>query len=196
MAFFTDDQIAILSAGVVRVAPLVELQFDSGTMRLWNGYHAIVSGGETWLPMKESGQIEGLSLVSDGAATKVTFTLSGIPDSDIDILAKALEETPDVQQRTVLVYLQLFDDAWQPSGSPIAIWWGVMQPPKISQSAMEGPTGAQRTITLDALNAFFNRSRPPLGRYTDRDQQKRSDGDTFFQFTPNLLFKSFTWPDY
>jgi hypothetical protein len=49
---------------------------------------------------------------------------------------------------------------------------------------------------MTAENAFFNRSRPPYGRYTDRDQQSRSAGDKFFQFTPSLLFKTFTYPDY
>lgn len=196
MAFFTDAQLTTLSASTVRVAFLVEFQFASETVYVWNGNYAITSGGKTWQPMKGSGQIDGISVGGNQTSDTVDFTLSGIPDGDINILSKALEETPDVNQRTVLIYLQLFDDDWQPNGSPIGIWWGFMQPPKVTRTPANGADGATQTVSITAENAFFNRSRPPYGRYTDRDQQKRSPGDKFFQFTPSLLFKVFTYPDY
>lgn len=196
MAFFTSGQLEALSGTDVRVAFLVEFQFDSETIYVWNGFHEITSGGKTWKPMKGAGQIDGIAVNSQQQSDTVDFTLSGIPDSHVDILAKALEETPDVNQRTVLIYMQLFDADWQPNGSPIPIWWGFMQPPKVSRSAMQDAQGGTQTIQLTAENAFFNRSRPPYGRYTDRDQQKRSPGDKFFQFTPGLLFRVFTYPDY
>lgn len=196
MAFFTADQLASLTASTVRIAFLVEFQFETETVYMWNGHTEFASGGKTWKPMKGAGAIDGLTLESQQQSSAVEFTLSGVPDGNVDILARALEETPDVRQRTVLVYLQLFDDGWQPNGSPIPIWWGFMQPPRISRTAMTETSGAIQTVSISAENAFFNRSRPPNGRYTDRDQQKRSSGDKFFQFTPSLLFKVFTYPDY
>lgn len=196
MAFFSADQLALLSAGDVRVAFLVEFQFDAETVHVWNGAHEISSGGKTWSPMKGAARIDGLSVGIQQQSDNVTFTLSGIGDADVDLLALALQETPDVAQRTVLVYLQLFDADWQPNGSPIAIWWGFMQPPSVSRTALDTDGQAHQTIALTAENAFFNRSRPPYGRYTDRDQQKRSPGDKFFQFTAGLLFSVWTYPDY
>ncbi|BCH32643.1 hypothetical protein MesoLjLc_45730 [Mesorhizobium sp. L-8-10] len=196
MAFFTPDQVAQLSAGVVRLDLLVEFQFASGTERVWNGNSELTTSGNLWKPMFRAGRIEGIGISGGTASETVTFTLNGLPGQSPDFLAKALEETPEVEQQFVIVYLQLFDEDWQPVGAPIGIWWGFMQPPKVSRTPMQDIEGGTQAITLVAENAFFNRSRPPNGRYTDRDQQTRSPGDKFFQFTPSLLFKTFVWPDF
>jgi len=193
MSFFSSDQIATLSASTVRVALLSEFDFVSQTIRLWNGDYAIDSGGKTWEPMKGTGQIDGLGVSADQAADNVTYSLPGV---DEKILASALEETPEANQRSVNTSLQLFDNDWQPQGSPIGIWWGFLQPPKVSRSAMQDDQGGVQTVSISAENAFFNRSRPPSGRYTDRDQQARSPGDKFLQFVSSLLFKVFVYPSY
>lgn len=194
--FFTPDQITALSATTVRCDFLIKLEFKSGTVYLWNGNTELVAGGQTWMPAYGAAQIDGLSVPTGTASSQVTLALTGLPDQSTDLLAKALEATPDVQQQPVTIYLQLFDIDWQPVGSPIGIWWGFMQPPRITRSAAGDVTGAIQSISLTAENAFFNRSRPPYGRYTDRDQQSRSDGDKFFQFVSSLLFKTFIYPDY
>lgn len=200
MSFFTPEQIAALSASTVRIAPLVEMEFVSQTSRVWNGEYELTTGAgagaKTWTPMFGTGQIEGLGLSAGGQAESVTLTLSGIPSDRLDILGTVLSETPDVTQRSVRIYLQLFDNDWQAQGSPIGIWWGFLQPPKVSRTPMQDGEGSVQTITVDAENAFFNRSRPPAGRYTDRDQQTRSPGDKFFQYTSSLLFKTFKYPDF
>ncbi|MFU0504111.1 hypothetical protein [Pseudaminobacter sp. NGMCC 1.201702] len=196
MAFFTPEQIAILSASTVRVDLLVKLEFRSSTQYLWNGSTDLVTGGQTWKPMHGTGVIDGLSAPTGTAAEAVTFQLSGLPDQATDLLRMALEDKQDATQQLVTVYLQLFNADWQPVGVPIGIWWGFMQPARVTRTPMQGTEGAIQSITLQAENAFFNRSRPPYGRYTDRDQQKRYPGDKFFQFTPSLLFKTFTYPDW
>jgi hypothetical protein len=196
MAFFTPEQIAALSGREVRVDLLAKFEFRSKTVYAWNGNTELETGGQTWLPMYGYGSIEGLSVSSGTTSSTVTFTLNGLPEQATDFLSLSLEETPDVVQQLVTVFIQLFDDDWQPVGSPIGIWWGFMQPPRVSRTQMQGTSGAVQSITLTAENAFFNRARPPHGRYTDRDQQKRSPGDKFFQFVGSLLFKSFRYPDY
>lgn len=196
MAFFTPDQMAALSASTVRVDLLVKFEFRTSTQYLWNGTTDLETGGQTWKPMHGAGVIDGLSLPTGTTADAVTFQLNGLPDQATDLLGMALEDSRDVAQQLVTVYLQLFDADWQPVGAPIGIWWGFMQPPRITRTAMQDTEGAVQSISLTAENAFFNRSRPPYGRMTDRDQQKRSNGDKFFQFTPSLLFKSFTYPDF
>jgi len=191
MAFFTTDQIAALSAGTVRADLLVQMEFRDSTVRLWNGNTALVAGGQTWSPMYGAGSIDGLSYMGNEQSEAVTFTLSGI---STEILAAALEETPQVLQQLVTVSLMLFDSEWQPTGSPIGMWWGFMQPPKVSRTPIEGIEGGTQVITMSAENAFFNRSRPPLGRCADREQRARSPGDRFFKFVPSLRFKSFGYP--
>ncbi|MDH6229605.1 hypothetical protein M2281_000177 [Mesorhizobium soli] len=201
MDFFTPEQIEMLSQTTVRLDLLVEFQFTSGITRVWNGNTELQSGIEggnskIWKPMYGSGQIDGLSLPTGATAESVNFTVSGIPEDKIGLLAKALEESPQVAQRLVTVYLQLFDADWQPFGVPIGIWWGFMQPPRVARSQMQDTEGAVQSVSLTAENAFFNRARPPYGRYTDRDQQKRAPGDKFLQFVPSLLFKTFEYPRY
>lgn len=193
MSFFDSGQVASLSGQTVRVSLLAEFQFASQTVNLWNGEYPITTGGKTWNPMHGCGNIDGLGVSADQSADSVTFALSGVDDT---ILSSALEETPEANQRSVLVYLQLFDGDWQPVGSPIVIWWGFLQPPKVTRTAMQADQGGMQTVSISAENAFFNRSRPPAGRYTDRDQQFRSPGDKFCQFTPSLLFKTFIYPSY
>ena len=196
MDFFTQEQIAALSGQTVRCDLLTRFDFRSRTVRVWNGNTDLISGGFTWTAMVGTGNIDGLGYSGGDASESVTFTLLGVPTDRLDLLALALEETSEADQRLVTVYLQLFNDDWQPVGAPIGIWWGFMQPPKVSRDPISGLDGPEQRITLIAENAFFNRSRPPFGRYTDRDQQRRYPGDKFFQFTGSLLFKSFTYPDY
>lgn len=194
--FFTADQLAQLTATTVRVSLLVKFDFASGAQYAWNGYTELTVGGNTYLPMCGMGQVDGLGLSTNGANDSVTVSVSGLPDQALGFLAKALEDTPLVDQQLLTVYLQLFDDEWQTVGNPIPIFWGFMQPPKVSRTAMQGTEGAVQSIEITAENAFFNRSRPPYGRYTDRDQQARSPGDKFFGFVSSILMKTITYPDF
>lgn len=194
--FFTPAQLAILTASTVRVSILVKFDFASGAQYAWNGNTNLTVGGNTYLPMHGMGTIEGLGLSSNGSSDSVTISVSGLPDQALNFLAKALEDTPSIDQQLVTIYLQLFDSEWQTVGNPIPLWWGFMQPPKVSRTEMQGTEGAVQSISIVAENAFFNRARPPFGRYTDRDQQARSPGDKFFGFVSSILVKTVTYPDY
>lgn len=191
MAFFTSDQLAALSGGVVHVDLLIRLQFRDSAAYLWNGNTDLYVAGQTWKAMHGTGSIDGISFAGNEQSESVTFQLSGLNEQ---ILAAAIEETPQVTQQLVTVLMMNFDSEWQPVGSPIGIWWGFMQPPKVSRTAIAGAEGSVQAITMSAENAFFNRSRPPHGRCTDRDQRRRSADDGFFKFVPTLKFKSFGYP--
>ncbi|MDX0060678.1 hypothetical protein GOC19_30550 [Sinorhizobium meliloti] len=195
-SFFSADQIDAMSGAVVRCDLLVEMAFRSETIRVWNGNTELTAGGRKWLPMYGYGIVDGLSMPTSAVSESITLQLNGLPNQAADFLKVAIDETPEVDQQTVTVFIQLFNEDWQPFGLPAPIWWGYMQPPRISRTQVRDLEGAVQTITLTAENAFFGRSRPPFGRYTDRDQQNRSPGDRFFQFTASLVYKSFRYPDY
>lgn len=196
MDFFTPDQIAMLSASTVRCDFLVKFEFASSTMRAWNGNTELVVGDDTYLPMFGFGQIDGLGMSGGTVSEAVTLSLSGLPGQALDLLSVALDDTPEVDQQMLTIFLQLFTDEWQPAGTPIPIFRGFMQPPSVSRSAMQGTEGATQSISLTAENIYYSRSRPAYGRNTDRDQQARSPGDKFFGFVASLISKTITYPDY
>ena len=109
MAFFTPEQIAILKARVVRVDLMAEFRFQDETVRTWNGNTELVAGGHTWTPLYGAATVEGLAMSGGTVSESVTFTLNGLPGQPADFLRAALEETTDVQQQLVIVYLQLFE---------------------------------------------------------------------------------------
>lgn len=194
--FFTADQLTLLSASVVRCDFLVKFEFTTGEKYAWNGNAPLVVGANTYLPMYGYGAIDGLGQSGGASSDYVTLSLNGLPDQALDFLAEAIADTPVVDQQLLTVFLQLFTGDWQPSGSPIPLWRGFMQPPKVSRSPAQDTEGGQQSIQIVAENIFYGRSRPPAGRNTDRDQQARNPGDKFFGFVSSLLNKRLTYPDF
>ena len=195
--FFTPAQIERLSASVVRCDFLVDFDFATGWRGAWNGNTELTIAGKAYQPMFGAGVIDGLGQMGQGTKSEsVTLSLNGLPGDRMDMLAAALGDTEVVQQRMLTVSLALFDDDWQPVGQPAPIFFGFMQPPKVSRTPMMGTEGATQSISLTAENVFFGRARPPNGRYTDRDQQARSPGDRFFGFVSSLVNKIIVFPDF
>lgn len=195
--FFTAEQIASLSAGTVYVSFLVKFDFTSGPAYAWMGNTPLLAlDGNTYYPTYGLGNIDGLGHSASGQSTSVTLSLDGLPGGELDFLSAALADTGEVNQQLLTVYLQLFTSDWQPSGMPIALFRGFMQPPSVSRTAGTQFDAGTQSVRISAENIFFGRSRPPHGRYTDRDQQARSDGDKFFGFVSSLLFKKIVYPDY
>lgn len=197
MTFFTPAEIEKFSSGQpIRCAMLAEMDFVSQKMGAWNGSTKLTVNGTEFLPLFGAGTIEGLSFQNSTISKSITITVAGV---DNDILGLALANSAEVQNRIVKIYLQMFDDNWQPIAAPPVIFFGYMQSPEVTQDEVtQDGNGASptQTISIPAENIWFNRSRAPGGRYTDRDQQLRSPGDKIFDFTPGLVFKTFVYPDF
>jgi len=196
MPLFNPTELAALSASTVRLATLVDFDFAGSPTYVWNGFGTRVFAGKTYIGAGDLGNVEGLEEARGTQANQVTFTLSGVPDSPADLLAKALDDTDIVQGRIVSVSLQLFDADWETLSDPILIYFGVMQQPRVTREAASTEVGARRILTLPAENLFVGRARPAAGRYTDREQQQRFPGDLFCEYTPQLVNMSIAWPDY
>lgn len=198
MAFFSAEQIAALSAATVRCDFLVKFDFASGPYFAWNGNTDLPAlDGNTYRPMYGYGQIDGLGMAGAGTVSEaVTLSLDGIPGAPLDFLAKALAETAEVEQRMLTIALQLFNEDWQCLAVPVPLFFGFMQPPKVTRSQMQDADGAVQSVSMAAENIFYGRARPPYGRNTDRDQQHRSPGDKIFGFVSSLVSKTITYPDY
>ena len=92
----TTDFKSAVTAGVVRPVVLVVAEFDSGTIRFWNGIGTLSYGGNDYTGagnlLKISDVVETQSIEARGAE----FQLSGIPSS---IISVALTE--EYQDRVV-----------------------------------------------------------------------------------------------
>lgn len=197
MTFFTSAEIARFQSGKIRCAFLVKMEFETKTMGAWNGNTKLIdSNGIEYSPLFGAGQIDGLSFTNSTVSDQVTVTVSGVRNSDIGAV---LSDSTEVQDRLMTIYLQLFDDDWQIIAAAPAIFFGYMQPPVVAQDEvtqdLNSPSPKQ-TISVSAENIWYNRSRAPYGRYSERDQQMRSPGDKIFDFMPSLVFKQFKYPDF
>jgi hypothetical protein len=191
MAVFEQAILDQIASGVVRRAALVQLEFRTQTMRVWQGFGSLVAGGETWDGLGKLNSISAITAAPGGAAGQLTIELSGV-DSGLQMLAMN-EVDDEARGRFITVLVQYFDAAWQPLGAPKARWLGTMDTLKISsQNTDDG--GRIRTITLTAESWAADRSSPAFGSYSDRDQQARFAGDRGCERVTELQNKVSIWP--
>lgn len=195
--YFTADQITHISASEVRLDFLVVFEFLTETIRVWNGHTQFEDlSGNIYLPLYGTMQLELPQFATGTAADQITVGVDGMLGLDIDLLSTILSSTTEVMGRSLRVYMQLFDENWQPKYAPIAHAWGYMQPPKISRVPMTELQGATERVSISATNVFSGRALNSAARLTDRDQKIRFPGDKFCEFIPGLINKTVTYPDY
>jgi hypothetical protein len=203
MAFFTTNEIGLLSADTVRGAFLVKMDFVSGAKYVWNGETDLEVGGNTYLPLHGLGRFEGIAFSREPVSDRFTIGVEGLPaetetepGSRVNVLSLALSETDEVEGQTCTISIQFFDSDWQTIGSPAGFAFGFMRKPRITRTRIKGADGPVQSISVGCENMFYNRALAPAGRYTDRDQQARYSGDLICQFQPQLRAKNFIYPAY
>lgn len=179
---------AIIGGATIRAAILAQFDFASGTERVWSGEGELTAGGYVWKGMGRYGSVDGLSTRTDMSAESLSFVLSGV---DPTLVSLAQNSAHEAKGRTCAVYVQFFDVDWSRLDSPYALRSGIMDQMKYRAT---GPN--KRSISLTAEGLFAFRGAAPFAYYTDRDQEARWSGDTFFKLIPTLLVKQITWPDF
>ena len=177
---------------------MVEVAYDSGTVRVHDGIGNIVLGGNilteageqldaenddnlindaTIAPFYGIGDFGGIESVEENievVARQVTLTCSGL---DSTWITPALSE--DYQNRTVTVYLGFFSpDTGALIGSPEVIWEG-----RINQQTI---TLSKGDATLSMTCEHRLRREPRIARYTQADQELLHTGDRFFDLTHTI----------
>lgn len=183
---FSSTAAAALSGAVVRRDVLVFFNFLTTPYRLRQGFGNLrTNDGHDWSGLGEFGQISDIESSIAGSAPQVTFALSGV---DAGLISKSLDSSNEVKGRSVTVYFQFFDENFQLLDNPYAVWVGIMDVMRVKQNA------STCSIELTAETIFTNRSHPPLGTLSDRDQQRLRPGDTGLSLMPEMVSKSVTWP--
>lgn len=179
-----------MGGGIVRAALLLELMFLSGTIRLWEGFGALVTNdGKSFQGTAALGSIEGISQSINGTAPEVRFRLSGV---DADFAVKAKADADEYVYRPAVVYIQFFDENWQCLDNPYALTVVRMTGLEVS---FDG-SGDSRVyeVSVNAETPFAVRRRAPFGYLTDRDQQLRHPGDKGLERVAGIDNRNITFP--
>lgn len=157
----------------------VELFFDSGTVRLWNGIGDLTFNSNTY---SGTGQFLNVSQIEESAeigAKGVTLSLSGVSST---ILSYALTE--NYQYRNINIHVGSIDNGTVDS---YQIFSGRMDVMTIEE---QGQTCA---IQLSAENRLIDLERPRVRRYTSEDQKSLYSGDKGFDFVNSLQETEIQW---
>lgn len=157
----------------------VELGFDSGTVRLWNGTHDAVIEGETYTGAGSLLSISEVEETSEIAARGVSMTLSGL---DSSILSVALQE--NYQNRTARV---LFGTVSGATYTAYTLFKGRMDVMTVSEGADTA------TVNITAENALIDLERARSIRYTSEAQKQLYPTDKGLDYVADLQDKEILW---
>jgi hypothetical protein len=159
---------------------LVELDFVSGFVRANDSAMNLSFGGNEFTGIGTFGSFDGVKEDIDGVAYGVRFELSGV---DSGLIATIMTER--YQGRPARLYVGMFDANHALVDTPEIVWSGQIDTMTIEHS------GRESKIVLQCEHRL--RNAPPVSRWCDAEQQTRSPGDRFFEFTPLVAGYTSSW---
>lgn len=169
------------SAPHVIAFPLVQMDLDSGTLRLAGTPHDVIWNGATWIATLGIGGIEDI-VETDTEVRGLSFWISGVT---AEIIALALDEK--FQGRPVTVRMAFVDASGSLQVDP-NVWSGTLDIPTIDD-------GLVPKVTITAEHRLAGWDRPKLLRYCTEDQKKIDPTDTFFTYAAQMAEATITWPN-
>lgn len=157
----------------------VELEFDSGTTRIWSGYGDITIDGNIYTG---GGTIVNISPIEENAeigAKGAAILLEGISSS---ILSYALTE--NYKNRIASIYVG-------------GITNGIVSSYKVFSGRMDVMTisenGDTCSVSITAESRLIDLERPRLRRWTSEDQKNIDPNDKGFEFVNSLQEATIKW---
>lgn len=151
----------------------VEIDLDSGPLRLWTGYGDRTIDGQTYTGGGNLVAISGLEEVADLSAKNITLTLSGMSSS---VVSLALQEPYQRRKARVLWGVRGVSDF-------VEVFSGSLN----QMSIEDGPDIGTISVTVDSrlveLEGASNL------RYTSLSHKTRYPTDTFFDFVAQIQDK-------
>lgn len=172
---------AALNDGHVYGVAFVQLDFDSGILRLctlpfnfaWNGF--------TWVGAGNLGEISQIDEGTDLEAVGVDLTLGGV---DPAMISTALGE--QYQGKTSQVWFAPLTDDGVLATTPVRFHKG-----RVDTMRIEVEQTA--TITLTAESTLADMFRARVSRFNHADQQARYPGDLGLQYLEEVVDKEIVW---
>lgn len=165
------DTAQALVEPVYRPLALVEMGFDSGTVRAHSGVGDFVWDGKVFKGVSWLGKIGDWSESESLQAHGVELELSGIEAS---VVATSLGE--HYRGRPLLIWIAYLDEDMQVIGEPVGPW-------RWRMSTLDGEfSGEKGVLVLRAGSRMALWEKDNVSRYTDADQRAEWPNDHFFEF--------------
>ncbi len=167
----------------LEVVFLVEFQYPSGDIRLWNGSGGLDWNARIWSAAGEFLRISAIKETEGIVASGMVFALSGIPSAAI---TNALGT--DYQDRPVLLYIGVMDtDMKTLVADPYLIFEGRMDVQTINDG------GQTATVEVTAESHLVDLRRARKRTYTPEDQAIDFPADKGLDFIASLQSKDVIW---
>lgn len=151
---------------------LLDLEFDSGHVRVNDSGAEVVFGGNTYFNTGQFGTFDEINESEEFVARGLRVTLSGVDSSIISTIKSEV-----YKNRPARLYCGLFaENSTAFVADPELQWSGLMDVMKI-----EGTKHGSDIVTSLVLQCEHRlRASPPNSRWADADQKARSFDDRFF----------------
>lgn len=170
------------TAEVVRPIVLVQCDFDSGALNLWNGIGDLTVSGVTYVGGGTLLNISSMKESADLAANGMTVTLSGVQEP---LISKARDEP--YQGRELVIRLGAMDASNSVISTPVIIFSGFMDTMVIQDGAETA------TISVSVENRLIEFQRSRIRRYTAEDQKIDYPDDKGLEFVAEISEKEIVW---
>lgn len=173
------------AAAVVGALYLVQMDFAGGTLYYTNWPHDVVVGAQTYTGLGTLGAVSPIRESEDGGSQTVDLELSQV---NVSMLALALGNVANYQDRAVRIYLALTDSAFVISGDPVRRFSGYMDVVSVKRD------GESAKIMMRCTSGGADvRKSPAALRMNDAQHQAKFPGERFFEFAPDLIAVPRRW---
>lgn len=177
----------------LRHAWLVQFNFQSRTMRVWNGLRNLNAGGQVWQPVGPNGMIDQIEDAISDSLPSVAMRISGVNPT---LLNMALSEANAIRGRLAFVYDVFFDAEWQPGSIES---YAVVRMDTLHVRKKQNRDGSwDQSIEITGEHFLTNGPCPPYGRYSNEDQWARlgNNDDKYFEYMGANQNRRQRWPTF
>lgn len=170
-----------LTAARLHPVYLVQLNWPTGTVNVWNGYRDLSWDSKTWVGTGHLGGISAVKESRDGAANGVVLSLAGIPSANI-----ALALANNSQGQPAKIWFGEINSAGTFTVDPYLLFDGVIDVCPLEDN---GETATLSVMLEKELIDTRARGR----RYTHEDQIIDYPSDLAFEYVAGLADKPLNW---
>ena len=165
-----------------KIALLIELQLDSGTLRFTTNYEDIVHGGNTYTYLGAIGSISNVKESNDLTPADYEIVIGG---TDKTLISLFLNQS--IINRSCAAYWVVIDSNGLVIPGPVLLFRGLLQPPELS-------FGQAAVIRIPVRDILADWDRDIRTLYSHEQQIREFPGDFCFVDISSSADKEIIWP--